>query len=117
MLMLSLWIMGQDSMDYRQPIVVGSDTAGYASCEITLGSVPGHYQILVRTQGNIQDDTLLFYFEARSKNWMILAKQETLRVGNLVQEMGYEIILPFTEKSVYSLAAIARIFLNQLENT
>jgi len=142
--MLSLWIMGQDSTDYRQPMVAGSDsalfpdlhmsfpvgsgnnqqqmvdftlpepirvlvtdgeglpvpgqvvifrttnkpdkstgfscqpevavtdTAGHASCQITLGSVPGHYQILVRTQGNIQDDTLLFHFEARSKNWMIL---------------------------------------------
>jgi Na+/phosphate symporter len=46
-----------------------------------------------------------------------LAKQETLRLGNLVREMGYEIILPFTEKSGYSLAAIGRIFLNQLEKT
>ena len=55
-----------------QPGVTLTDTAGYASCEITLGSVPGDYQVLVRTQGNIQDDTLLFHFEARSKNWMIL---------------------------------------------
>ena len=55
-----------------QPEVTHTDSAGYASCEITLGSVPGHYQVLVRTQGNIQDDTLLFHFEARSKNWMIL---------------------------------------------
>jgi len=55
-----------------QPEVALTDSAGYATCEITLGSVPGHYQVLVRTQGNIQDDTLLFNFEARSKNWMIL---------------------------------------------
>ena len=55
-----------------QPEVSLTDTAGYASCQITLGSVPGDYQVLVRTQGNIQDDTLLFNFEARSKNWMIL---------------------------------------------
>jgi phosphate:Na+ symporter len=55
-----------------QPEVTVTDSAGYAICEVTLGSVPGHYQILVRTQGNIQDDTLLFNFEARSKNWMIL---------------------------------------------
>ncbi len=55
-----------------QPEITITDTAGYATSEITLGSVPGHYQVLVRTQGNIQHDTLLFHFEARSKNWMIL---------------------------------------------
>lgn len=55
-----------------QPEITITDTAGYATSEITLGSVPGHYQVLVRTQGNIQNDTLLFHFEARSKNWMIL---------------------------------------------
>jgi phosphate:Na+ symporter len=55
-----------------RPEVTVTDTAGFASCEITLGSVPGPYQLLVRIQGNIQDDTLLFNFEARSKNWMIL---------------------------------------------
>jgi len=54
------------------PEITITDTAGYATSEITLGSVPGHYQVLVRTQGNIQNDTLLFHFEARSKNWMIL---------------------------------------------
>jgi phosphate:Na+ symporter len=37
-----------------------------------------------------------------------LAKQEAIRAGNLVREMGYEIILPFTEKSGYPLAAIGR---------
>ena len=55
-----------------QPAVSVTDSTGYAICEVTLGSVPGHYQILARTQGNIQDDTLLFNFDARSKNWMIL---------------------------------------------
>jgi phosphate:Na+ symporter len=37
-----------------------------------------------------------------------LAKQEAIRTGNLVREMGYEIILPFTEKSGRSLEVIAR---------
>jgi phosphate:Na+ symporter len=37
-----------------------------------------------------------------------LAKQEALRVGNLVREIGYEIILPFTEKSGNSLSSIGR---------
>jgi len=55
-----------------QPEITVTDTAGHASCQVTLGSVPGHYQVLVRTQGNMQADTLLFHFEARSKNWMIL---------------------------------------------
>jgi phosphate:Na+ symporter len=54
------------------PEIAITDTAGFASCEVTLGSVAGHYQVFVRTQGNIQADTLLFHFEARSKNWMIL---------------------------------------------
>jgi phosphate:Na+ symporter len=49
-----------------------TDSAGYAVCEVTLGSVPGKYQVLVRTRGNMEADTLLFHFEARSKNWMIL---------------------------------------------
>jgi len=55
-----------------QPEVTLTDSAGFASCAITLGSVPGQYQVLARTQGNIRDDTLLFHFEARNKNWMIL---------------------------------------------
>lgn len=55
-----------------QPEITQTDSNGYATCKITLGSVPGHYQVLVRTQGNIRADTLLFNFEARSKNWMIL---------------------------------------------
>jgi phosphate:Na+ symporter len=54
------------------PEIAVTDTAGHASCQVTLGSVPGHYQVLVRTQGNMQADTLLFHFEARSKNWIIL---------------------------------------------
>jgi phosphate:Na+ symporter len=37
-----------------------------------------------------------------------LAKQEAIRAGNLVREMGYEIILPFTEKSGNPLAAIGQ---------
>jgi phosphate:Na+ symporter len=37
-----------------------------------------------------------------------LAKQEAIRVGNLVREMGYEILLPFTEKSGESLEVIGR---------
>jgi phosphate:Na+ symporter len=49
-----------------------TDTAGMATCKVTLGSVPGPYQVLVQTRGNIGTDTLLFNFEARSKNWMIL---------------------------------------------
>ena len=55
-----------------RPETVKTDSAGYAVCEVTLGSVPGQYQVLVRTRGNIVADTLLFHFEARSKNWMIL---------------------------------------------
>jgi phosphate:Na+ symporter len=54
------------------PEVAVTDTAGVATSQITLGSVPGHYQVLVRTRGNIRTDTLLFNFEARSKHWMIL---------------------------------------------
>jgi phosphate:Na+ symporter len=54
------------------PEIAITDTAGYASCEVTLGSAAGNYQVFVRIQGNIQADTLLFNFEARSKNWMIL---------------------------------------------
>jgi phosphate:Na+ symporter len=55
-----------------RPEVTLTDTAGYAACQVTLGSVPGQYQVMVRTRGNIRADTLLFHFEARSKNWMIL---------------------------------------------
>jgi phosphate:Na+ symporter len=54
------------------PEVTLTDSAGFARSAITLGSVPGQYQVLARTQGNILDDTLLFHFEARNKNWMIL---------------------------------------------
>ncbi len=39
------------------PEIATTDSAGYASCKVTLGSVAGNYQVLVRTQGNIQGDT------------------------------------------------------------
>ena len=54
------------------PETAVTDSAGYAACQVTLGSVAGPYQVLARTRGNIQADTLLFSFEARSRNWMIL---------------------------------------------
>ena len=54
------------------PQIAVTDTSGMAACKVTLGSVPGTYQVMVRTRGNIRTDTLLFQFEARRKNWMIL---------------------------------------------
>ncbi len=54
------------------PEIALTDSSGIASSQVTLGSVPGQYQVLVRTRGNIMADTLLFHFEARSKHWMIL---------------------------------------------
>ncbi len=44
MLMLSLWIMGQDSMDYRQPIVVGSDTALFPDLHLSYPVSSGNSQ-------------------------------------------------------------------------
>jgi phosphate:Na+ symporter len=54
------------------PEMAVTDGAGIASCQVTLGSAAGNYQVLARVQGNIQADTLLFNFKARSKDWLIL---------------------------------------------
>ena len=33
---------------------------------------PGQYQIMARIQGDIDSDTILFSFNARGRNWLIL---------------------------------------------
>ena len=49
-----------------------SNDVGIAMTQVSLGSVPGQYQVMARIQGNIASDTILFSFHARGKNWLIL---------------------------------------------
>ncbi len=63
----------EESEGFRfEPEIAVSNDEGIATTQVRLGSEPGQYRLLARIQGDIAADTILFSFQARDRNWLIL---------------------------------------------